>query len=478
MTNHDEHANSSRDLPLTHRRTVLKAGMATALFAFGGSDLLAACSSSGSKNASPSGSASPTGVAASPTGASSSFAAPGTKSFKGITLNIASGPTEIEALQAAGPLWAAKTGATVNSKVIPYAERATDFATMIVNKDPFYDVLFASSDFVSNLGGRLYLDLGDIDGAVSSLVPAAVHQLSKGGQVFAAPMFADMELFIYNKADWTSAGLDPTKVPTTWDELYALAPKLNSGSREACVVPWNSIGVNYWKCYYNSLGGQMFNDDMSQVLFNDDNGLQTWQAIGRGFQSKWYGPAGSNAASDADTQLLFNQNLGACEINTTGYWAEASSSDPQYKVKIAASDVGVTTMPGIKAGTSGSIIVAEGFGVNKFGKHQEAALDFIRYTITPEFQKQLVLGKAGTSLPPSLIATNSDPDVVAAYPIAPVLAAQGKSQLTSTGNAPFNWDAPFLLGLTNLSKGTWTAEQAHDATVKAVQKLIVQNLSA
>jgi ABC-type glycerol-3-phosphate transport system substrate-binding protein len=260
--------------------------------------------------------------------------------------------------------------------------------------------------------------------------------------------------------------------------LYAFAPKLTNGSREACVVPWNSIGVNYWKCYYNSLGAQMFNDDMTQLLFNSDAGLQTWQAIERGFKAKWYGQAGSNAASDADTQLLFNQNLGASEINTTGYWAEASSTDPQYKVSIAKGDVGVTTMPGIKAGSSGSIIVAEGFGVNKFGKQQEAALDFIRYTITPDFQKQLVLGQAGTSLPPSLIATNSDPDVVSAYPIAPLLAKQATSQLTSTGNAPYNWNAPFILGLTNISKGTWTAEQAQDATVKAVQKLIVQYLSA
>jgi ABC-type glycerol-3-phosphate transport system substrate-binding protein len=474
VPDHDPNfASASPDVPLTSRRTVLKAGAATAFLAFGGSGLIAACTSSNAKKGTPS-----TSGAASPGGAASSAGAPGTKSFKGVTLNVACNPTDIEPAKAAGALWSAKTGGTVNAKVIPYAERATDYATMIVNKDPFYDVLFASSDFVSNFGDRLYADLGNLDGATTGLVPAALKQLTKGGKLYAAPLFADMELFIYNKADWTAAGLDPTNVPTTWDELYALAPKLASGSREACVVPWNSIGVNYWKCYYNSLGAQMFNEDMTQLLFNTDAGLQTWQAIGRGFQGKWYGQAGSNAAGDADTQLLFNQNLGASEINTTGFWAEAQSSDPQYKVTIGKGDVGVTTMPGIKAGTSGSIIVAEGFGVNKFGKQQDAALDFIRYTVTPDFQKQLVLGKAGTSLPPSLIATNSDPDVVSAYPIAPILTKQATSQLTSTGNAPYNWNAPFVLGLTNLSKGTWTAEQAHDATVKAVQKLIVQYLSA
>lgn len=473
MTNQDR---SSENVSQPSRRSILKAGAATAFLGIGGGGFLAACTSSNGSKAS--GGSTSAAATSSATGAASSAAAPGSKSFAGVTLNVACNPTDIQPAQAAGQAWAAMTGGKVNAKVIPYAERATDYATMIVNKDPFYDVLFASSDFVSNFGERLYVDLGDINGEVSGLVPAATKQLTKGGKVYAAPLFADMELFIYNKADWTAAGLDPAQIPGTWEELYAFAPKLNNGKREACVVPWNSIGVNYWKCYYNSFGQPMFNEDMTQLMFNNDAGLQTWQAIEQGFKTKWYGQAGSNAAGDADTQLLFNQNLGASEINTTGFWAEALSTDPQYKVSIAKTDVGVTTMPGVKSGTSGSIIVAEGFGINKFGKQQEAALDFIRYTITPEFQKKLVLGQAGTSLPPSLLATNSDPDVVSAYPIAPVLTKQAKSQLTSTGNAPYNWNAPFILGLTNISKGTWTAEQAHAETAKAVQKLIVQYLSS
>jgi ABC-type glycerol-3-phosphate transport system substrate-binding protein len=135
-------------------------------------------------------------------------------------------------------------------------------------------------------------------------------------------------------------------------------------------------------------------------------------------------------------------------------------------------------MPGIDPGTSGSIIVAEGFGVNKFGTHKDAALDFVKFTASPTFQKQLVLGKAGTVLPTSSISVSMDKDVAASFPIAPLLAAQAKYQLTWPGNAPYNWNAPFLLGLTNISKGTWTAQQAHDETVKAVKKLAVDYIAA
>jgi multiple sugar transport system substrate-binding protein len=443
------------------RRGFLAAG---ALATVGASSLLAACSSSGKKS-----------VAVGTTGAPSS-AGPG--SFKGITLNVGCNPTDVQPAQAAGALWGAQTGGKVNAVVIPYAERATDYATMIVSKDPHYDVLFASVDFVSNFGDRIYEDLGDLGGMTKDLIPAALNQLKKAGTLFAAPLFADMEFFIYNKQDWTDAGLDPTKVPTTWAELYALAPKLNKGARAANVTPWNTIGVPYWISMYNSLGGQLFNDDKTQVLFDNDKALKTWQTVEAGFKQQFFGIAAANATGDADTQVLFNQNLGASEINTTGFWSEVLGSDPAFKLKIKKEDVGVVIMPGIDPGTSGSIIVSEGFGVNKFGTHKDAALDFVKFTASPAFQKQLVLGKAGTVLPTSSISVSLDKDVAASFPIAPLLAEQAKHQLTWPGNAPYNWNAPFLLGLTNISKGTWDAQRAHDETVKAVKKLAVDYIAA
>jgi multiple sugar transport system substrate-binding protein len=452
-------ANSS---PGLSRRGFLAA---SALFTVGASSLLAACGGSSSKESSSS-------------AASSASTGGAAADFKGIALNVGCNPTDVQAAQAAGALWAAKTGGTVTATVIPYAERATDYATMIVSKDPHYDVLFGSVDFVSNFGDRIYQDLGDLGGITKDLIPAALGQLSKGGKLYCAPLFADMEFFIYNKQDWKDAGLDPTKIPTTWDELYALAPKLNTGGRAANVTPWNTIGVAYWISFYNSLGGQMFNEDKTQLMFDNDKALKVWQTVEKGFQSKFFGIDAANAVGDADTQILFNQNLGASEINTVGFWSQALSGDPQYKVTIKKDDVGVTIMPGIDAGTSGSVIVSEGFGVNKFGNHKDAALDFVKFIVSPEFQKQMVLGKAGTVLPSSSKTVSADPEVVAAFPIAPLLVEQAKHQLTWPGNAPFNWNAPFTLGLTNLSKGTWTAQQAHTETVKAVKQLIVNYIAA
>lgn len=145
--------------------------------------------------------------------------------FSGLTLNVACNPTDITPAQVAGKMWGMQTGAKVNATVIPYAERATDYAVMIVDQDPHFDVLFGSVDFVSQFHEKIYVDLGPLMGDTSDFIPAALGQLSNAGRLYCAPLFADEELFWWNTADWTAAGLDPTTIPGTWDELYTLRSK-------------------------------------------------------------------------------------------------------------------------------------------------------------------------------------------------------------------------------------------------------------
>lgn len=441
-------------LPLTSRRTLLRSALALAVAA----PVLAACTDEPA-TPTPSGSGGSTGK------------------FPGLTLNVACNPSSVEACTEAGKQWGALTGATVKAQIIPYAERATSYASWIVSKDDSFDVLYAGVDFVSNFGDKIYLDLGPLLGDTSDFVPAALGQLTKTGKLHAAPLFADMELFFYNKKDWADAAL-PEKIPSTWDELYAYAPKLAVGNREPCVIPWNNNGVPFWIAFFNSTGGQLFSDDKSQLLFDNDKGLDTWKAISRGFQSKFFGTAGANAVGDQDTSLLFNQNLAACQMATTGFGATAGSTDPAAKSVITKEQVGVNVVPGIGAGTSGSVIVAEGLGINKYGRNRDAALSFVTFATGPEFQKQMVLGKAGQVLPSSRLSVSKDAEVAAGFPFAATLAEQAKAQLAWPGNAPFKWNAPFLLGLTNLSKGTWTPEQAHQETVAAVKKLMIAQLGS
>lgn len=398
--------------------------------------------------------------------------------FSGVTIRVACNPTVVKAAEAAAPLWAARTGGTAVPEVVPFAERAIRFAGLIVNSSAEFDLLYNAQSFARRFGDRLYTPMAEIAGDTSDFIPTTLSSLTVNGSLLGLPVHSEAELFIYNRAMFAEAGIDESAMPGTWDEYYAFAGALRAADREPCVVPWlTGLGLPWWYCYYNSTGGALFNEDRTEVLFDNAQGLAAWEALARGFESGFYGEAGSNAPSDYDTGLLFNQGLAASQVNVVELWGQAISGDEEnFKATIDAADVGVTIVPGIEPGTSGSISAAEGFGISRFSANPEAALSFLTFMTGPEYQAEMVKGTGGFVLPSSRVSVLEDPSVVESFPIAPVLVEQGQYSQENPA-APFDLQAPFQTAVTNLYRGEWTAQQAHDGFVQAVKDAIVTYLS-
>ena len=173
-------------------------------------------------------------------GASVAPSAAAAEDFTGVTINVACNPTNVAHATAAGPLWEAKTGGKAVATLVPYAERALKFAADIVDQNPHFDLYFASKDFVAQFGDRLYAPIDKLGHRHLRLRADHAQAAGEQRQDLALPLFADQELFIYNKDYWTEAGLDPAAVPTTWDEMYALAPEADrpqGGKLEANATP-------------------------------------------------------------------------------------------------------------------------------------------------------------------------------------------------------------------------------------------------
>ena len=411
-------------------------------------------------------------------GATAARAQEPAEDFSGVTIRIACNPTVIKAAEAAAPLWAAKTGGTAIPEVVPFAERAIRFAGLIVNNDPAFDLLYAGQSFVRRFGDRLYAPLADVAGDTSDFIPITLQSLTVGGGLLGLPVHSEMELFIYNKEMFQAAGVDPAALPGTWDEMYALSAALTDGDREPCAVPWlTGLGLPWWYNYYNSTPGQLFNDDRTQVLFDNEYGVAAWEAVGRGFETGFYGPAGSNAPSDYDTGLLFNQGLAASQVNVVELWGQAISGDVEnFKATIDPAVVGVAILPGITAGTSGSTNATEGFGISRFSANPEAALSFLKFVTGAEYQTSMVKGEGGFLLPSSRISVLNDPSVQESFPIAPVLVAQGGFNLDNPA-APYDLQGAFQTNVTNLNRGEATGQEAHDGFVQAVNDAIITYLS-
>lgn len=476
------------------RRTLLKAAAALPLSA----GFLAACSSGGDQSggtttsggggATTTSSAGVTTSSQSSTDTATATASSSTSSavtstsakvdFTGVTLQLWSGATVAPPATKAAAEWAAKTGGKVNVTAVPFSERAIKFAGLISSRDSSIDLLYASGAFVAQFGDKLYEDLSAPNLAVDSsiYVPGTLPIMSNNGKLLALPMHSEVYLYIYNKTMFAAAGLNPDSPPATWDEYYAASAKLRSGNRYPCAATWAATTSSaYYLCYLNSIAGaKLLSDDRTQVLFDNDAGLKAFQEVEAGMKSGFFMPNIGADVDDYGIGKMFNSGQIASMINFSELWGYAVGSDPKdFPTSLKPEEVGVGTLPGVTAGTTGSVNGYEGFGINKFSTKKEAALNFLSFATGHDFQMEMNLAK---TLPSSNTAVLNSPEVEAVFPVGSVIAKQGAGNVDRYG-APYNWEPPVAEALRKLYAGQITAAQAHDAAVAGVKKVLQDYLT-
>lgn len=444
------------------RRDVLKLGALTASVS-----VLAACQNAATPLLSPSPRAS-----AVPLGSPVASAAFG--SFPGTTVRVQTGGETQIVAELAKPLWEQATGATLDLEFTAFGERLQKYASIVATQDPTFDVIHLEGPFGGSLGDSLYEDLTTWLGDTSDFIPATVTSLTWDGKLLAAPVYALVMFYQYNKDYYTAAGVDPEALPSTWDELYDLADELRSGDRYPFLTGWLSgpyYTANLFLAFLNSTSATAITQDGTAPGFANDDGLLAFQTLKRGFDTKFFDPNAMTTPTLEDAAILFNQGLTASIFAFPSHYAWAISQDVEnYSAILDPAVVGARIMPGIRAGTSGSINGFEGFGMNQFGVQKEAAASFIRFVVSPEFQKIMNL-EGATGFPSTRLSVVNDPEVASAYPLGEVLAEQGEYNVDNY-NHPFDWYPAIELSVRNMHDRVWTAEQAHEEAVRAVEEVI------
>lgn len=105
------------------------------------------------------------------------------------------------------------------------------------------------------------------------------------GKQISIPVSSNTMAWMFNKAEFEAAGLDPDNPPKTWDEVTKAAAQMKSKTGKPLFelftqpgtdgegVTWN-FQVSLWQA-----GGQFFNDDNTKAAFNTPEGkkaLQYW----------------------------------------------------------------------------------------------------------------------------------------------------------------------------------------------------------
>jgi multiple sugar transport system substrate-binding protein len=108
-----------------------------------------------------------------------------------------------------------------------------------------------------------------------SLIPGAKAAFTDGGKLYALPYSAYTMGLVINKGLFQQAGLDPTKPPTTWQEVAADAKKIAAlGNGVAGYEEYSAGNTGGWHftAELYARGGQVVSSDGKSAGFNNDMG--------------------------------------------------------------------------------------------------------------------------------------------------------------------------------------------------------------
>jgi multiple sugar transport system substrate-binding protein len=246
------------------------------------------------------------------------------------------------------------------------------------------DVLASDVVYAPNYASKgIYLDITSRVNQLSfkdTLAPAHMKAATYNGKVFAVPHDIDLSAVFYNKVLFTKAGLDPDKPPTTLDELYTDAKKINGlggkvhgyffgGGCPGCML------FTTWPMIWAS-GGGVLNEQGTASTVNNASAASVYALYRKMFKEGIVPPAAKDENGTTWTQAFANGQIGIQPMGATALQGIKEGPDLQ---------VGVAAIPGLTGGTS-SFVGGDVVGISANSKHAAQAWDFVSWTLSKDAQ--------------------------------------------------------------------------------------------
>lgn len=225
---------------------------------------------------------------------------------------------------------------------------------------------------------------------VSQLQPNILGYYSIGGKLYSMPFNTSMPILYYNKTAFQKAGLDPTKPPTTLDEIRTDAQKLTIKDASGKVTQYGFGAAIYgWFMeQWTAVADQPYCDNgngrsakATKVLVNGPEQVQlmTWWA-----QMVKDGLAVNTGRNTTDAQNAFKAGRVAINIESTGVLGGYQTA-AQGKF-----DVGTGFYPKIQASDAGGPIIGGASlwidQANHSTQEQQASWAFVKFLNDPANQ--------------------------------------------------------------------------------------------
>lgn len=221
-------------------------------------------------------------------------------------------------------------------------------------------------------------------------IPGAFESATWGGELWAAPYNSNAG-FLYYRTDLVDTP------PTTWDEMCEMGASIGEQEDISGFVgqgaQYEGFVVN-WLEYYWSAGGELFNEDQTQVLFDVDTAVQATEFMADAMGSCY--ASGINTMQEAESLNEF-QAGNAVFMRNWPYAVQVINDDATSP---ASGNFEIAPLPTFSG--QGTISALGGFNnaVSAFSEHKDAAKEFVVWAATDP-EPQAMLAEVG-SVPPTL----------------------------------------------------------------------------
>ena len=263
----------------------------------------------------------------------------------------------------------------------------------------------ALAPFLVNLKPKL--------GAQAKLHAAGIIQNDTvGGKLVAMPWFGDFGILYYRTDLLQKYGY--ASPPTTWDQLFAMAKKIQDGEQAS--------NPNFYGFVFQGNAYEGLTCDALEWLASSgagnfiDNGKATINtakaaAVLDSFREQIgkITPRGVTTYQEGEAHTAFVSGDAAFMRN----WPYAYSIGADPKTSKIVGKFSVTVLPHGAGGHSVGTVGGWQLAVSKYSKHQDAAIEFVRYMTSPAVEKFDAITNTNV---PTIPSVAKDPAVVKANP--------------------------------------------------------------
>ncbi|MBL4785090.1 MAG: ABC transporter substrate-binding protein [Cohaesibacteraceae bacterium] len=276
---------------------------------------------------------------------------------------------------------------------------------------------------------------------------AIIESQTVNGKLVALPLFTDAPALYYRKDLLEKHG---AKVPASWAELASTAKLIQDKERSAgnsgihgFVFQGNAyegLTCDALEWVKSNGGGQIVEPD-GTISINNPRAAEALTMA-----ASWIGtisPKGVLAYQEEDARGVWQTGNAVFMRNWPYAYALGNSADSAVKGKFD-----VATLPVGKSGDSSAATLGGwNLAVSKYSKHQEAAIELVKYLGSTEVQKQNALLLSNL---PTIKSLYDDADIKSQQPVIP----RWKSVFLNAVPRP---SAPTKRSYNEVSKEFWTA---------------------